>query len=384
MNLLFWLLLPVAAISGWIAAFRHFKSITNNKIPDVYDVSPRRETPANFIDTQPDKAVDIVIDKVEVTSDTVEVHLALGNLYRRSGEVNRAIRFHQNLSEKHALTNSQRESILFELGLDYLSAGLFDRAERIFKDLLTADEFKTESSKALVEVYQQEKDWDAALEYAVMYENLSKNSQKTRIAHYYCEKAEKIKDDSEKSRVKELLLLALKKDKSCVRANILLGNISMGASEFEVALKYYMSAVEKDRCFFSIVFDNVIHCMQLVAQNERLTSVLPASFSAESSDSADVSLIENTEIFSNQKKAIKYIEHQIEKAPTFSLLGKYLLLSLDDPDISDRKTIGKIKDTLFKLSKSNASFKCVSCGLGVHALHWQCPSCSNWSTIKPL
>ena len=386
MDALFWLLLPVAAISGWIAAFRHFKSVADNRVPDAYDVSPGKKNVGDFINTQPDKAVDIVIDKVEVSSDTVEVHLALGNLYRRSGEVNRAIRFHQNLSEKHSLSNSQRENILFELGRDYLSAGLLDRAERIFKDLLTTDEFKIKSSKALVEVFQQEKDWDEALEYAEMYEHLSKKPQKTRIAHYFCEKAERLNIETDAEKVKVYLSNALKKDKSCVRANILLGDLSFKLSDFDSALKHYLSAVEQDRAFLSVVFDNLIQCLQVVAKNEQLASLLPSSGSGsgELADLYDGSLADNTDIFSNQKKSMKYIEQYLDKSPTLSLLGKYLLLSLDDSALQDRKLMSQLKDSLFKIIKQNASYKCVSCGLGVHALHWQCPSCTSWSTIKPL
>jgi len=395
MDALFWLLLPVAAISGWIAATRHFKSLGNSKLPGGYAVSSPTDAThskgrSNFIDTQPDKAVDIVIDNVEVNSDTVEVHLALGNLYRRSGEVNRAIRFHQNLSEKHSLSHSERGSILFELGRDYLSAGLLDRAERIFKDLLSTEGFKVKSSKALVEVYQQEKDWDEALEYAEMYEQLSKQSQKNRIAHYYCEKAEKLAADCEggcDARCEEIRLLlrrALKKDRSCVRANILLGDMSLRSFEYGAALKYYMSAVEQDSAFLSVVFENLIRCMQIVENSEKSASLSLELPSGERIKGSEFSVFVQPEPGLKHVQAMKYIERQLDKAPTLSLLGKYLLLSLEDPELLDRKAASHLKDALHKISQSNASYKCVSCGLGVHALHWQCPSCLNWSTIKPL
>ncbi|MDH5256499.1 MAG: hypothetical protein OEX07_00775 [Gammaproteobacteria bacterium] len=391
MNTLFWLLLPVAAISGWIAATRHFRAASdsplssNQNYPFFSGSRPAREVHHSFIDTQPDKAVDIVIDKVEVTSDTVEVHLALGKLYRRSGEVNRAIRFHQNLSEKHSLSNAERESILYELGLDYLSAGLLDRAERIFKDLLTSEGFRLDSSKALIEVYQQEKDWDAALEYAEMFETLSKISQKTIIGQFYCEKAEKIRSVGNESDVEALLQLALKKDKSCIRAYISLGELSYGLNDYETALQNYMAAVEIDRIFLSVVLENLIHCCSLIQQNENyMTSILPGSASVDLTASSDASADEKSELFENQKRAIKYIEQQLEKSPTLSLLSKYLLLLLDDPDLVDRKALSQIKDSLFKVNNKSASYKCVSCGLGVHALQWQCPSCSSWSTIKPI
>jgi len=383
MNALFWLLLPVAAISGWMAAFRHFKSLANNNVPDVYAYSPRAKKGGDFIYTEPDKAVDIVIDQVEVTPDTVEVHLALGNLYRRSGEVSRAIRFHQNLSEKHALSNPQRENILFELGRDYLSAGLLDRAERIFKDLLTADEFKVASCKALVEVYQQEKDWDAAIEYAEIYQRLSKKSQKNRIAHYYCEKAEKIKIKGkvDPTQVIPLLQFALKKDRSCVRANILLGDMSYSSLEYGKSLEFYMAAVSQDGAFLPVVFDNLICSIQLSPKTEQLVSLLPSAFTGGSSEGM---LTGHSEIPSNKNKAINYVELQLGKTPSLTLLEKYFCLLSDGSQSVERKAISQIQNALSQINKTNASYKCVSCGLGVHALQWQCPSCSSWSTIKPL
>ena len=385
MDALFWLLLPVAAISGWVAATRHFKLLARKTSSSTYSSSIRTENVKGLIDSQPDKAVDIVINKVEVSPETIEVHLALGKLYRRSGEVNRAIRFHQNLSEKHALSSSQRESILFELGRDYLSAGLLDRAERIFRDLLSADEFKARSAKALIEVYQQENDWEMALEYAEMYEKLSGKSQKVLFGHYLCEKADRCSVDCANLEDKiATFKLALKRDKSCVRAYISLGDISFRALEYEEAVKYYMAAVDQDCAFLSVVFDNLVVSLQLIVKNEQLISVLPGGLSSNMEIDSKVTLLGKNTLSSKCKGPIKYIEQQVEKSPTISLLAKYLLLSLDDPTLTDRRIMSQVKNALFQINKQNASYKCISCGVGVHALHWQCPSCSSWSTIKPL
>ncbi|HFD32650.1 MAG TPA: tetratricopeptide repeat protein [Gammaproteobacteria bacterium] len=387
MYALFWLLLPVAAISGWIAATRHFKTLAeNNQLSNAPRVDLSQKGLANLVDTQPDNAVDIVIDKLEVSPETVEVHLALGKLYRQSGEVNRAIRFHQNLIEKHALSHEQRESILFELGRDYVSAGLLDRAERIFKDLLTTDAFKISSSKALVDVYQQEKDWRAALEYAEMYQSLSGISQKTRIGQYCCEQAEKIaKEDADNiSDVKTLLELALKKDKSCVRAYMLLGDLYFKQQAFDVALKHYVAAVDQDRNYLSVVLENVVCCFQQVPQKERRLTLLANRSERNLKPATENSLVQDEHLILAHNKTIKYIEQTLEKTPTLSLLSEYLQLSLDDLGAENKKYNTKIINALTQINRKNASYKCVSCGLGVHALHWQCPSCANWSTIKPL
>jgi len=381
MSALLWLLLPIAAFSGWVAATRHYKKTEKKQIPEVYKPPGNPAVTNRFSHTQPDRAVDIVIDKLEVSTETVEVHLALGKLYRKSGEVNRAIRFHQNLTEKHSLPESQRVSILFELGRDYLAAGLLDRAERIFKDLLTTDEFEAVSSKALIEVYQQEKEWDLALEFSELYEKLSGKSQRTRIGHYLCEKAEKLGDEAEKQLI---LLSALKRDKHCVRANILLGELSFGQLKPDEALGYYIAAVNQDSVYLSTVFDHIVHCFQLLSKNEELLTVLPSAIKNHQYISVDTVTPEENSRQISYKKSLKYAENQLTKEPTMSLLSQYILLYLDDTTITDRKMVNRIKDALSQVIKNNASYKCVACGIGVHALQWQCPSCTNWSTIKPI
>src|SRR4030065_2811850 len=133
------LLLPIAAISGWITGYRHKKSTeieaNPSLIPHDYFLG------LNYlINEQPDKAVDVFIKMLEVNTDTVETHLALGNLFRRRGEVDRAIRIHQNLIARPSLRREQRSQALLELGQDYMQAGLLDRAESLFKELIELDD----------------------------------------------------------------------------------------------------------------------------------------------------------------------------------------------------------------------------------------------------
>src|SRR6478736_1140125 len=115
----------------------------------------------NFLlNEEPDKAVDVFIKMLEVDSNTVETHLAVGKLFRRRGEVDRAIRIHQNLIARPQLDKVYREQSLFELGQDYFSAGVLDRAERIFLELVEVKSFSAKALRALLDIYQQEKDWN--------------------------------------------------------------------------------------------------------------------------------------------------------------------------------------------------------------------------------
>src|SRR5277367_1878657 len=158
-----WVLLVfVSLAAAWYLGYqaRH-KRIVEQKsnLPRDYLVG------LNFLlNEETDKAVDIFIKMLEVDSDTVETHLAVGKLFRRRGEVDRAIRIHQNLIARPQLERVYREQSLFELGQDYLSAGMLDRAEKIFLELLNGSSHSAQALRTLIDIYQQEKDWEKAVE----------------------------------------------------------------------------------------------------------------------------------------------------------------------------------------------------------------------------
>jgi lipopolysaccharide biosynthesis regulator YciM len=157
---LLWLLLPVAAASGWYAASRNRGEAARSLNADYF-------RGINYLlNEQPDKAIEAFIRILEIDSETVETHLALGNLYRRRGEVDRAIRIHQNLIARTNLDEEQRVEALFELGQDYFSAGLLDRAEDIFRELVQHEGFRERSLRQIILVYEQEGDWKRAEEAA--------------------------------------------------------------------------------------------------------------------------------------------------------------------------------------------------------------------------
>ena len=157
---LIWLLLPLAAASGWYLASRggaHRRGEPPTLSKDYFKG-------LNYLlNEQPDKAIDVFIAMLEVESDTIETQLALGNLFRRRGEVDRAIRIHQNLITHSALGDEQRSLAALELGMDYMRSGLFDRAERLFKSLLDSGTHTKKALSQLLDIYQQEQDWDKAI-----------------------------------------------------------------------------------------------------------------------------------------------------------------------------------------------------------------------------
>ena len=246
------LLLPIAAISGWITGYRHRKSteveIDGSFIPSDYFLG------LNYlINEQPDKAVDVFIKMLEVNTDTVETHLALGNLFRRRGEVDRAIRIHQNLIARPQLPQKQRMQALFELAQDYLRAGVLDRAERLFLELIELGGDVNISLTNLINIYQQQRDWKQAIAAAKKLESLSGLSMNNAVAHYYCELAEQSRINNNKEQAYAQLKNALEHDKNCARANIILGQLFFEAGEYQQAINASKMVYEQDAEYVSEV-----------------------------------------------------------------------------------------------------------------------------------
>ncbi len=180
---LFWLLLPLAAASGWWAARvceRRRKSASRARLNSAYGQG------INYLlNEEPDKATDVLVKLVEVDPETVELHLALGSLFRRRGEVDRAIRVHRNIITRTRLSDALRDQAKLELGRDFLKAGLLDRAEQLLQELLQQGVYVLEASRHLVEIYQQEKEWRKAIEVAERVTENAGDDWQNRIAHYY-------------------------------------------------------------------------------------------------------------------------------------------------------------------------------------------------------
>ncbi len=225
-------LLPIAALSGWLTARNYYKKKLkpNNKVGPAYF-----EGLNYLLNEQPDKAIDVFIRLLEVNSDTVETHLALANLFRRRGETDRALRIHQNLIARPTLTLNQRTQALTELGLDYMHAGVLDRAESIFLELQQQSTPPKEADRQLLRIYQQQKNWPQAIQVAKQLNTPSQSDIDTLIAQFYCELAT-IEKNTAPSAANKYLKQALHYDPKCVRALLLEAEIAIAKNQYQSAI----------------------------------------------------------------------------------------------------------------------------------------------------
>ncbi len=254
------LLLPAAALSGWWGAHRQ-QSIKNNE-PSEAPWTREYVVGLNYLlNEQSDKAVDLFIKLLEVDSDTVETHLALGSLFRRRGEVDRAIRIHQNLIARPQLSALQRKEALIALGQDYMSAGVFDRAERIFLEVIElVDKREVNSLRGLLAIYQQEKEWEKALLILHQLEVASNVRMNAQAAHYHCEIALKALKALDVDKAHQMIKKALGIDEDSVRASLMLADFEMRQGNHRQAIHALKKIHTKDPHFITEIIEPLVSC----------------------------------------------------------------------------------------------------------------------------
>jgi len=376
------LLLPVAALSGWLMARASYKKRADKKTACAYE--PAYYKGLNFLlNEQPDKAIDVFIDLLEVDSETVETHLALGSLFRKRGEVDRAIRIHQNLIARPSLDQEQRANALLELGQDYMNAGLFDRAENLFTELYETGKLQKKALQNLKEIYQQEKVWDKCLTVVKQLESYTGKSYSDEIAHYNCELAESSFKSGEISRAAEFIKKAKQSSPDSVRALLMEARLEENQQHIKKALKLYKQIIETDQLFVSEILPGLINCYRQTGSLKDLQDYLDSLFQR----THDTAVLEQLVAVVSQGQGIKaamdYLVTRLEEHP--SLKGLQLLhhLKTDNPSLQAVDVASVLGNTIDIELSQRPSYACRRCGYEAKTLHWQCPGCRSWGTIKP-
>ena len=377
---LLWLLLPVAAASGWIAA----KKSTSSKEVTVTDRAPGYFSGLNYLlNEQPDKAIDVFIKMLEVDSETVETHLALGNLFRRRGEVDRAIRIHQNLIARPTLNRDQRAQALLELGQDYMKAGLFDRAESLFNELGEMNMFQAQALGNLLTIYQQEKDWDKCLQVAKRLGQRTSKPRRKECAHYYCELAEEAQSRKDLTKASQLLKKAQLSDEGCVRATMLQGQIEAINGSAKSAIRIFRQVEKQDPAYLSEVLPSIIECYREMGNRAELIKYLRKLFEKHHSVDTVLALTGFIQEDEGDDAAIKFLADYLNTHPNLEGLDRMIALSLKSGGNDLPESLRVLQQILRKMLENRAAYQCVSCGFTAKTLHWQCPSCKSWGSIKP-
>lgn len=374
------LLLPVAAASGWVAAKRGERRAGSRTLAQ----DPAYFKGLNYLlNEQPDKAIDVFIQMLEVDCDTVETHLALGNLFRRRGEVDRAIRIHQNLIARPTLSRDHRAQALLELGKDYLRAGLLDRAENLFQELVESKLYEEQALRNLLTIYEREKEWNHCLTAVGRLESLTGELLFRQRAHYYCELAEEALAAKDLGLASSYLKKAQNSDRNCVRASLLLGEIEKERGTYRTAIRIFQRAGEQDPVYLSEMLPSLIECHRTLGSLKELRSYLEQLLFQHHGFLEALALTDLIREEEGEAAAAAFLTDYLQERP--SLEGMDRLLSM--PHAGGREQGAEmfriLHRLLERLLEKQPTYQCINCGFSAKAMHWQCPSCHTWSSVKP-
>lgn len=374
------LLLPVAATCGWYVGRQEQEF--EDKPTNAHPFSDDYFKGLNYlINEQPDKAVDVFIKLLEVDSDTVEMHLALGNLFRRRGEVDRAIRVHQNLIARPQLDKAYRIQALSALGQDYLNAGVLDRAERIFQEL---GEDYPDSLRYLLSIYQREKDWPNAILSAEKWQSLKGEPMGHMLAQFYCEMAEEAELKGNASEAFAHLEKARLIDPACVRVSILLGRLESRAKNYHAAIAHYQRVRDQDADYLSEIVEPLFDAYKALGQVEKCVDYLGQCLDDKSPIKSVIIVSNHLRETQNDKAAIEFLATQIKRRPSIRGLFHLVNLYIQNSHGDTRDKLRILQDFVAMLMHDKPLYQCEHCGFSGKTLFWCCPSCHKWSTVRPI
>jgi len=381
MDLEYWwlLALPLFFALGWMAARIDIKQI----------VSESRTLPMSYfrglnflLNEQPDKAIEAFIEVVKVDPQTVELHFALGSLFRRRGELERAIRMHQNLVERPDLQDEQKLAALFELAQDYLKAGLLDRAEELFLKL-DGTTHAEPSLKFLLEIYQQEKDWQKAIGIAERLESVTRRSHQKEIANFYCELASGEMMHTRPQGARPHLDAALTHHRLCVRANILLGDLELSLGNTDAAVEAWKRIETQNPAYLALVAERIYSVYKNQARADEGLNLLRAYLEKYPSLDALNVVFQATLEQHGAEPAYKLARDELRRTPTLLGVDKLLEAQLLEAPLDRRRDLELIRGLVNQHTQGLAMYKCDNCGFRARQYYWHCPACASWETYSP-
>jgi lipopolysaccharide biosynthesis regulator YciM len=376
-----WLLgFPIFFGLGWVAARIDLKHLLSESraLPRSYFKG------LNFLlNEQPDKAIESFIEVVKFDPETVELHYALGSLFRRRGEYERAIRMHQNLLDRTDLAPEQREAALFELGQDYFKAGILDRAENAFKRL-AGGSHAAQAHRFLLEIYELEKDWPQAGAMAKQLAADTGEAHGKEIAQYLCELAAGEATHSRPDVARRNLDAALAAHRKCVRASILLGDLERAAGRNDAAIENWKRIETQNPAYLALVAERLLEAHRDAGRADEGRTLLVGYLERYPSLDLLDTVFRHTLDTEGADAAYKMVRDELRRNPTLLGLDRLLeaqILGTDHPE--RRRDLELMRALVHSHTRRLARYRCDQCGFKARQFYWRCPACGGWETYPP-
>ncbi len=376
-----WMLLvfPLFFGMGWLAARIDIKELLSESsaLPRSYFQG------LNFLlNEQQDQAIEAFIEVVKVDPQTVELHFALGSLFRRRGEVNRAIRMHLNLVERSDLDEERKKQALFELAQDYLKAGILDRAEAAFREL-HGSQYEKESLDFLLEIYQKEKDWLKAIDISQRLTALTGVPHGKEAAFYYCELSASELEGKQTEAATVHLEQALGVNPQAVRASIMLGDIEMEAGHVQRAIEIWKRIEQQDAQYLPLVAERLLHAFR--QNGDETAGVMQLQEWLQKYPSLDLMNVVFDALLQREGAEAAYllVLNELKRNPSLLGLDKLLEAQLMKMSQERRADVQLVKSLIHNRTRGLAMYRCSHCGFKARQFYWHCPACHSWESYSP-
>ena len=373
------LVFPLFFGMGWLAARIDIKELLSESsaLPRSYFQG------LNFLlNEQQDKAIEAFIEVVKVDPQTVELHFALGSLFRRRGEVDRALRMHHNLVDRADLDNDKRQQAIFELAQDYLKAGIFDRAESLFREL-EKTRYARPALEFLLELFQKEHDWLKAIDVAQRLTTVSGQSYNKLAAFFYCELASEEIADGDSAAARGHLQQALTAYPNAVRATMMLGDMAAGDGRLEEAIAIWKNIEAQDAQYLPLVAERLLDACRSLDREADGIALLRGYLAKY--HSLDLMNVVFDGVLKNEGAGAAYqlVRDELQRNPTLLGLDKLLEARLLEVPMERRADVELVKDLVHKRTRNLAMYHCGHCGFKARQFYWHCPACHAWDSYPP-
>jgi lipopolysaccharide biosynthesis regulator YciM len=332
-----------------------------------------------LLDDKPDRALEAFLSIAELDDETVDTHFALGSLYRRRGEVDRAIRVHQHIYDHAGINDGHRDAALMELARDYFRAGLYDRAEQLFQQLAEAGQEPAQALQYLVRIYEIQHEWAQA---AAAHERLRKvgePEQPGAIAHYYCELAEGAIAEREYDRALELLRSASREQNEFGRAGILRGDLALLQGEPQSAVQAYRRVVQRNFHLLAIVLPRLADAARQGGQSQQVDSTLEELVRSGAGNPAEIAYAAIVSGYFDDPVILECVRQMLSIDSDLRDMTAALVPEGLEPSPAQLRSIaGALRNVVLR----HARYKCSQCGLDSSSFLWHCPGCHSWETLR--
>jgi len=334
-----------------------------------------------------DEAIESFIKVLEINSDTIPAHLALAKLFRRKGDVDQAIKLHQNLLARPDLNRKDFLRIQMALARDYTAVGLLDRAENLLLEINRQNpprETRANALRLLIKLYEKEGEWGDALDTGNILSADERADIKHELAHYSCEIAEGFISRKKYKKAQQALKQALQYDPASVRASLLQGRVALLNEQWKTAIKYFRMVAEQDQAFVSETVEPLRECYQSLGREAEFREYLEQMALAAPSTTVMLALSELVRQERGVYAAGFFVTEELKKRPSIKGFNRLIDMHIEYGSTSAKESLVILRGLTGQLEQTKPVYRCNSCGFNSRSLQWHCPSCRNWGTTKPI